>query len=244
MVRGTSSVALMLAAALGALALPSAAEAGGLRAGVGKADVTPRTGCYLGGWTRADRVAKGQHTRLHSRALVLQRNGRKVALVQLDLFMVPGGMVQQLGQILSERGFSERNILISASHTHSGPGGYATFPTLNTAAPSIQTATDPLSFVRLLHPEAADRQLYTFLINQIATAIRRADDDLSPAAAGWGSSRILGLTRNRSLEAHPANHGIQRAYGQGSETEGDRRTWTNRRWAYAPACPRQPSASP
>ncbi|MDQ3644113.1 MAG: neutral/alkaline non-lysosomal ceramidase N-terminal domain-containing protein, partial [Actinomycetota bacterium] len=219
MLRRTRTVAVVLAAALGALAAPRAAEADGLRAGVGKADVTPRTGYYLGGWTRADRVARGQHTRLQSRALVLQRNGRKVALVQLDLFMVPGGMVRQLGQILAERGFSEGNILISASHTHSGPGGYANFPTLNTAAPSIQTATDPLSFVRLLNPEAADRQLYTFLINQIATAIRRADEDLAPAVAGWGSSQILGLTRNRSLEAHLANHGIQRAYGQGSETE-------------------------
>ncbi len=206
-------------AVMGALAVPSAAQAGGLRAGVGKADVTPRTGYYLGGWTRVDRVAGGQHTRLQSRALVLQRNGRKVALVQLDLFMVPGGMVQQLGQMLAERGFSEGNILISASHTHSGPGGYANFPTLNTAAPSLQTATDPLSFARLLNPEAADRQLYTFLINQIATAIRRADEDLSPAAAGWGSSRILGLIRNRSLEAHLANHGVQRGYGQGKEAE-------------------------
>ncbi len=215
----TTRATLVAAAALSALALPSAAQAGELQAGVGKADVTPRTGYYLGGWTRADRVAGGQHTRLQSRALVLQRDGRKVALVQLDLFMVPGGLVQQLGAILNDRGFSEENILISASHTHSGPGGYANFPTLNTAAPSLETATDPFSFVRLFNPEAADRQLYTFLIGQIATAIRRADDDLSPAAAGWGSSRILGLTRNRSLEAHLANHGIQRSYGQGKESE-------------------------
>ena len=149
----TIRVALTLAAVLGALVLPSAAEAGGLRAGVGKADVTPRTGYYLGGWTRADRVAGGQHTRLQSRALVLQRDGRKVALVQLDLFMVPGGMVKHIGDALASRGFSEQNILISASHTHSGPGGYANFPTLNTAAPSLQTATDPFSFFRLLDPE-------------------------------------------------------------------------------------------
>ncbi len=77
--------------------------------------------------------------------MVLERDGRKFALVQVDLFMIPGGMVKQIGEILAKRGFSERNILISASHTHSGPGGYANFPTLNTAAPSLQTATDPLS---------------------------------------------------------------------------------------------------
>lgn len=206
-------------AAIACLGAPAQAQAGGLRAGVGKADVTPRTGYYLGGWTRADRVAGGQHTRLQSRALVLQRDGRKVALVQLDLFMVPGGMVKHIGEMLASRGFSEQNILISASHTHSGPGGYANFPTLNTAAPSMETATDPFSFVRLLEPDPADRQLYTFLVNQIATAIRRADDDLSPAMAGWGTAKLLGLTRNRSLEAHLANHGIEREYGEGAESD-------------------------
>ncbi len=200
-------------------AVPASASAAGLRAGVGKADITPRTGYYLGGWTRADRVAGGQHTRLFSRAMVLERDGRKVALVQIDLFMVPGGMLKQIGEALASRGFSERNILISASHTHSGPGGYANFPTLNTAAPSLQTATDPLSFFRLLNPDPADRQLYTFLVRQIATAIRRADDNRGAAVAGWGSARIMGLTRNRSLEGHLANHGVLREYGQGKESE-------------------------
>ncbi len=218
MVAGRAALTCLIAVLLcGAIAEPAAA--GGLRAGVGKADVTPQTGYYLGGWTRADRVAGGQHTRLHSRALVLERDGRKVALVSLDLFMVPGGMVKHIGDQLAARGFSEQNILISASHTHSGPGGYANFPTLNTAAPSLQTATDPLSFARFLDPAPADRQLYTFLTNQIATAIRRADDDLGPAAAGWGSSRILGLTRNRSIEAHLANHGVLRERGEGSEAD-------------------------
>ena len=208
--------AVVVAAAPAAQAAPKAPR---LKAGVGKADITPQTGYYLGGWTRADRVAQGQHTRLFSRAMVLERDGRKVALVQVDLFMVPGGMVKQIGEILAARGFSERNILISASHTHSGPGGYANFPTLNTAAPSLQTATDPLSFARFLAPDKADPQLYAFLTRQISTAIRRADDDRATAAAGWGSSRILGLTRNRSLEAHLANHGVIKDRGDGKEAD-------------------------
>ena len=144
-----------LAAALALLALPVAgadAQSGALRAGVGKADITPKTGYYLGGWTRADRTAQGQHTRLQSRALVLQRGARKVAMVQVDLFMVPAGMVKHVAQLNASRGFTEQNVLISASHTHSGPGGYANFKTFNTAAPSLETATDPISFFRLLDP--------------------------------------------------------------------------------------------
>ena len=32
---------------------------------------------------------RAQHTRLHSRALVLRSGERKIALVSLDLFMIP-----------------------------------------------------------------------------------------------------------------------------------------------------------
>jgi neutral ceramidase len=187
-----------------------------LRAGVGTADITPQTGYYLGGWTRADRVAHGQHTRLGTRALVLEQAGRKVALVQVDLFMVTGGMVKHVGDLTANLGFGEQNLMITASHTHSGPGGYANFPTFNTAAPSLQTATDPLSFYRLLDPKPADRQLYTFLVRQIAKAVTRANRNLGRAAAAWGSSEVRGLTANRSVEAHLANHGLMREFREGA----------------------------
>jgi hypothetical protein len=211
----TARVSVLLAT-LAALLFPAAADAA-LRAGVGKADIQPATGYYLGGWTRYDRRAGGQHTRLQSRALVLENNGRKVAMVSVDLFMIPGGLVQHIGQRLAALGFSERNILISASHTHSGPGGYANYPTLNSAAPSTHTATDPGGYFALLDPQPADPQLYRFLLDQISAAISRANADLAPAAAAWGSARILGLTRNRSLEAHLANFGIILPYGAGRD---------------------------
>ena len=213
MTNAARRLSLLIALALSAItAAPAAAE---LRAGVGKADITPKTGYVLGGWTRADRTGNGQHTRLFSRAMVLEQNGRKVALVQVDLFMIPGGMVKHIGERLADLGLSEQNILISASHTHSGPTGFANFETLNTAAPSLETATDPFSFAALFNPPPADPQLYRFLTDQISTAIRRADADRGPAVAAWGSSRLLGVTRNRSLEAHLANHGIVLDYGRG-----------------------------
>jgi neutral ceramidase len=219
-VRLRAAIACAVVAACAAPATASA-QNGTLRAGAGKADVTPATGYYLGGWTRADRTAHGQHTRLWSRALVLERGGRKVALVAIDLFMVPGGMVKHIGERLAAQGFSEQNILISASHTHSGPGGYANYPTLNTAAPSFETTTalDVASYMSLLNPGPANPQLYRFLVERISTAIARANQDLGAAEAGWGSARIVGITRNRSLEAHLANHDIIKARGEGSEAD-------------------------
>src|SRR5215218_3322367 len=144
-VRRAGLVLAVVAAVMGFMAAP-AAGATKLRAGAGRADITPDTGHYLGGWTRADRTAKGTQTRLYARTIVLERGGRKLALVSIDLFMVPGGLTKQIGDGLAARGFSEQNVLISASHTHSGPGGYANFPTLNSAAPSLQTVGDPSTF--------------------------------------------------------------------------------------------------
>jgi hypothetical protein len=155
------------------------------------------------------------HTRLYTSALVLERGSKKVALVAADLFMIPGGMIKEVADRLAARGFTEGNIVLSVSHTHSGPSKFANFDTLNTLAPSTETIGRPESFVGLLQPGPPDPQLYAFLVERIALAIRRADDDRAAAAAAWGITRLSGVTKNRSLEAHLADHGVIREYGQG-----------------------------
>lgn len=186
-----------------------------LLAGVGRADITPPTGYPFGGWVRADRVGRGVHTRLNASAIVLQRGDRKVALVSLDLFAVTGGLVKEAAERNADLGFGERNVLVSASHTHAGPVGFASFSTYNTVAPSTETITTPTSFVDFFDPKPPDRQLYSFLVDRLALAIRQAARNLHPAAVGWGQTELRGVTQNRSVEAHLANHGVQREFGAG-----------------------------
>jgi neutral ceramidase len=205
--RHLAIAALAVTAALPLLAEP--AGAAGLRAGAGRADITPQTGYFLFGWVRSDARAQGQLTRLFARAIVLKRGKRKVALVSADLGALPNGLVADAAERVSGRGFSDRNVIVSASHTHSAPAGYFNYPAFNTVAPTDTTPTD-----FELAP-AADPQLYSFLARRLAAAIRRADRDLGPAQAGWGSVRLLGLTQNRSIEAHLADHGIGREFGAG-----------------------------
>ncbi|HEX2087016.1 MAG TPA: neutral/alkaline non-lysosomal ceramidase N-terminal domain-containing protein, partial [Solirubrobacteraceae bacterium] len=115
------------------------AQAGTLTAGAGRADATPPTGYFGMGYVRSDMLIRGQHTRLFFRAIVLERDGRKLALVAADLGAISGGMVTEAGERLKDRGFSERNILVSASHTHAGPTGYFTFGTYNTVFMTMDT---------------------------------------------------------------------------------------------------------
>jgi neutral ceramidase len=201
---------LVTALALFAFAAPAnAAVKDALRAGVGQADITPpKTGYYLGGWTRADRTAQGQSTRLFANTIVLQRGKEKIALVASELFAIPAGLQEDVARKVADLGYTKETILLAASHTHSGPGGFSNNPTFNTAAPSTETITDPISFYKLIQPDPADPQLYTFLVNQIAASIRRADADRGWAKLGWGKSQLRGLTQNRSLFAYLRNYGI------------------------------------
>src|SRR3954470_4780357 len=193
------------------LAFPATASAAQLQAGAARADITPPTGYYMMGWVRTDAKTIGQHTRLWARVIVLKQGDKKVALIAGDLNAWPGGLLKQAAEMNKERGFSEQNVLASASHTHAAPTGFYNLGTYNTA---FMQADNPTEFK--IADTAADPQLYAFMVKQVAAAIRRADDDLAPAQVGWGFTTIVGLTANRSIEAHLADHGIFVNFGEGS----------------------------
>src|SRR3954466_2599279 len=119
-----------------ALVFCSPAGAATFDAGVGRSDVTPPTGFPTMGYVRDDAIARGQHTRLFARAIVLREGDTKLALVTTDLGFIPGGLLVEVAQRVAARGFSERNVIISASHTHSGPAGYSNFGSDNFVAPT------------------------------------------------------------------------------------------------------------
>jgi neutral ceramidase len=197
-------VLTLAAVLLAAAPAPAATAAPPLQAGAARADITPPTGYPLLGWARGDARAQGQHTRLYARALVLRRGSRRLALVAADLNMISGGMVVHAAR---RAGFDPRDLIVSASHTHAGPTGYSNFLFKDSA---FGTPAAPASGV-----SEPDPVLYTFLVRRLALVLTRARADLGPAAAGWGKTRLVGVTENRSIEAHLADHGLSLARGQG-----------------------------
>ena len=65
------------------------------------------------------------------------------------------------------------------------------------------------------HTHSGPGSLDDWQVEQLARAIREADANMVPARAGWGTRDVPGVGRNRSIEAHLANHGIEQFYGQG-----------------------------
>ncbi len=212
-----STAAAAAAAATAAQVRPpdEAVASGPLRVGVGRADITPPTGYFTMGNVRSDARARGAHGRLQARAIVLQRGGRKVALVVTDLCCVSGGLLTEASRLLRGRGLDERSIVVSATHTHSAPGQYFPYTAYDLTLPNANTITQ--------FEGRPDPQLYAFLARRIAVAIARADDDRSPGAAAWGHTAIPeGLTENRSIEAHLANYGIDKELGEGRPADSPR----------------------
>lgn len=199
------------------LAFPGMASAAArpeLRVGVGRADITPPVRGYFGGWANEDAVPHGVHTRLFARAIVLERGGKKLALVSADLSYFSNGILEEAVALLPGRGFTGQNVLVSASHTHAGPNGYMNFDSYNTVLPTTSSVQGRTTLEPI--PAGFEDQLHTFMVKRLAEALRRADDDRGPGYAGWGSTRLTNATRNRSLEAHLNDHGIVVAQGQGT----------------------------
>ena len=199
-------------------ATPASADSG-LYAGAAKVDITPPTGYRTDGWATNDR-AVGTWTRLYARALVLELDGRKVALVTTDLVGATGGLIKEATALVRDRGFSESNVLVSGTHTHSGTGQFSNFGELNAGFPSAkQLLTNFQQFADFALGGPPDTQVYTFLIHRVALAIRLADQNLGPAALGWSDQQLLGVTQNRSLEAHLSNFGVVVANHQGNPAQ-------------------------
>ena len=102
-----------------------------LKIGVGKYDVTGPCAelGFMGYWDFAQK-GLGIHSRLYSRAFVFEdlSNGKSAAIVCADILACTQSVHQAVIKKLKEHYgdvYTEKNVLISGTHTHSGPGGYS-----------------------------------------------------------------------------------------------------------------------
>jgi neutral ceramidase len=72
------------------------------------------------------------------------------------------------------------------------------------------------------HTHSGPESLADWQVEQLARAIRTAHSARVPVRAAWGTQRVLDVNRNRSIEAHLANHGLDQFYGQGHPDDDPR----------------------
>ena len=92
-----------------------------IRAGVGKTNITPALGTPMDGYY-IERLASTVHDDLYARAMVIKDGTQTLVLVVTDLIDVaPYGFPAARARIHKELNVPEENIIISATHTHTGP---------------------------------------------------------------------------------------------------------------------------
>lgn len=159
--------------------------------GRGRSDVTGEPAdCGMLGYGKASQRTKGLHTRLRSRAFVFEDSGRRVLLVVNDLPMITESITQAVLSELAERfgaDYREDNVLITATHTHCGPGGYSHHLLYNLTTKGFHELT------------------FRAILDGILEAVERAHADLAPARLSLAHGELHDASVNRSRSSFERN---------------------------------------
>ncbi|MEW6055056.1 MAG: neutral/alkaline non-lysosomal ceramidase N-terminal domain-containing protein [Bdellovibrionota bacterium] len=165
----------------------------GFNAGAGRSDLTgPAAELGMMGYANPAQKTTGIHLRLSSRAFVIEDScsSRRVVFVSADLGMITQAVkLAVIDRLKSRFGsmYTDSNVMLTATHTHSGPGGYSHFTLYN-----ITT----LGF---------DRANFEKIVSGISHSIESAHHRLQPVRLGLTQGELEGASVNRSLSAYRAN---------------------------------------
>lgn len=180
----------------GPLPAPTSRPASGrLLAGAAETDITPPPGYPMAGHSREGRIGLGVWTRLRAKAVYLEDpDGQPLALVAVDLWGIPAGLADavasRLARSSSTAHIGREHLVLAATHTHHGPGNFATAKVYNDLA-SPERGFDP--------------ELFTFVSDRIFAAIARAASKRRPARIVRHAVAVPTVARNRSLEPFMEN---------------------------------------
>lgn len=169
-------------------------EQGPLRAGFGRARITPTVGVAVdrpeagefrslplaGYGARQGRPAEGVQEELWAKAIAFAVGGQTGIVVAADALIIPREVtVLAMRRLEDGRHLRREQVFFSATHTHGGPGGWGEGPVGEAFAGPFQPA------------------IREWLAQQLAQAVETALDDLSPAALGAGAFGAPEFIRNR-----------------------------------------------
>jgi hypothetical protein len=151
-----------------------------LRVGAAKVDVTPDQLPVLINGGMTSRSVDQVKTRINARAIVIDDESERIALVVVDSCMMPRELLDEAKQLASTRTqLRPDRIMISATHAHSVPSSMG----------ALGTSADP-NYVPLLR-------------QRLVEAVQAAEANLQPAQVGWNSQSAPDFTALRRWVRRP-----------------------------------------
>ncbi|XP_024944698.1 neutral ceramidase isoform X2 [Cephus cinctus] len=164
--------------------------------GVGIADTTgPVAEVVFMGYAKMDQKGTGLHLRTFSRAFVIDDGEERFVFVSVDSAMIGHGVraaVLRKLQTRFEKIYTEKNVMISGTHTHSSPGGFMM---------DVLFDLTTFGFVQ---------ESFNALVNGITKSIERAHDAVLPARIFLTQGQVLDANINRSPLAYMNNPKAER----------------------------------
>lgn len=133
-----------------------------------------------GGVTTFFRPSDGTRDAIRAQALVVANGDQKIAVVKLDTIGAAPNLRQDLLAAALAMGIPEQNLAVLGTHTHSGPG-----------------AIWDRTMWQLMGTDCFSRHVYNTVRNGALQALKEANDALTPARVGVGSTMVAGVTSNR-----------------------------------------------
>lgn len=176
--------------------------------GAGIYDITgPIAEQRMMGYAMLDQQSSGMYSRLWARAFVIESpcNNKRLVFVNADLGQLFQAVKEEVVRKLQEKFgnvYTDSNVLITATHQHSGPGGYSTYTLYNLTI---------LGF---------SRENFNTIVDGIVAAIERAQNNLTKAQIHVAKGQLNGISFNRSPQSYLLNPAEERSqYATDVDTE-------------------------
>jgi neutral ceramidase len=165
--------------------------------GAAKGEITTwEPGLGMMGWGMLDNVAQSVATPLHARAFVVRdpESGVRLAIVCIELCFCSIALRDRVCELLRrehpELGLDLGNTMITATHTHSGPGGFTHYPFYNVTIPGFAAT------------------VLEGLARKIVAVVVRADAARMPATLRWAEEAFapsIEVAFNRAVASYNRN---------------------------------------
>jgi len=168
---------------------PTSVARGDLEAGAATTEITPRSSQFLYGYPHVPRYSTGVHDPLLSSALYLSDGRTRVIFVANDIIWIGKASVARIRERISRlTSVPTPNIMITATHTHSGPK-------------TVELLSDENDAV----VPKTDAEYVHFMEEQIVSAATEAVRSARPAEVGLSTANGIGIGTNRRNPKGPAD---------------------------------------
>ncbi len=173
------------------------------KAGAAFVDITPQEPHFLFGYPFVERMSVGTHDPLLSSALYLTDGKEQVLFISNDIIYVDKNIVSRIRQaIFEEKGIPASNIMIAATHTHSGP----------VTVECVISESDPIV------PEV-DMDYVKFMEVQTVKTACQAVENAAPAEIAFVTGDATGVGTNRHNPSGPKDMEVPAMIVRNSENK-------------------------